>query len=67
MTTSGAAPETQPTSRTIVMEGDGETMGPMFKRAKIRDSWIFCDEGSGLGGDGSAPTPMEYFVSSILF
>ena len=53
--------------RTIVMEGDGETLGPMLKRAKIRDNWIFCDEGEGLGGDASAPTPMEYFVSSILF
>ena len=56
-----------PQRLSIVMEGDGETMGPMLKRAKIRDVWMYCDEGPSLGGDGSAPTPMEYFVASIVF
>lgn len=58
---------TETTRRVFIMEGDGETAERQKKVAHIRDSVIYCDEGTNIGGDGSAPTPMEYFVSSIMF
>lgn len=28
---------------------------------------IECDEGRGLGGDNTAPTPLAYFTSALAF
>lgn len=28
---------------------------------------LVCDEGPHLGGDGSAPTPLTYFVAGVAF
>jgi hypothetical protein len=28
---------------------------------------IECDEGPGLGGEGSAPTPLTYFTTALAF
>ena len=63
----GAGPAQQTAKRTIVIEGDAETLERQRKVSRIRESTIYCDEGTAIGGDGSAPTPMEYFLSSILF
>ena len=58
---------TQTNKRWIVIEGDGETLERQRKMMQIRDSTIYCDECKDIGGDGSAPTPMEFFISSIIF
>ena len=58
---------TQTNKRWIVIEGDGETLERQRKMMQIRDSTIYCDEGKDIGGDGGAPTPMEFFLSSIIF
>jgi len=53
------------TRREIVIEADAETLEKMRKEghAKVRDKvfTIYCDEGSNLGGDDSAPPPLAYF------
>ncbi len=28
---------------------------------------LVCDEGAHLGGEGSAPTPLTYFVAGVAF
>lgn len=28
---------------------------------------LVCDEGTHLGGEGSAPTPITYFVAGVAF
>jgi hypothetical protein len=37
----------------------GETAGQVFS--------LVSDEGPHLGGDGSAPTPLMYFVGGVAF
>ena len=54
-------------SRNIVVEGDARILERMRKQADIRGFTIFCDEGLQIGGDNSAPAPLTYFASSILF
>ncbi len=49
------------------MEGDAESLERQRKMSQIRESTIYCDEGTAIGGDGTAPSPMEYFLSSLLF
>ena len=65
------APSTQPASddmisRSIVVEGDVRMLERMKKQADIRGFTIMCDEREPMG-DGSAPPPLAYFASSILF
>ena len=53
-------------SRSFVLEGDARMLERMKKQADVRGFNIMCDEG-GQMGDNSAPPPLAYFVSSILF
>jgi hypothetical protein len=63
----------QVTSREVVFEADVKALTPMLKVATVsrqggKDHYTFaCDEGSSLGGLGSAPTPLAYFSASIAF
>ena len=69
MTTSSSNTSTsaQTGRRIFEMEGDAESLERQRKMAQIRESTIYCDEGTSIGGDGTAPSPMEYFLSSLLF
>ncbi len=65
------ASSTQPASddmisRSIVVEGDVSMLERMKKQADIRGFTIMCDELEPMG-DNSAPPPLAYFASSILF
>ena len=53
-------------SRTITVEGDARMLERMKKEAQIREFTILCDEREPMG-DNSAPPPLAYFASSILF
>ncbi len=53
-------------SRAITIEGDVKMLERMKKQADIRGFTIMCDEREPMG-DGTAPPPMAYFASSILF
>ncbi len=56
--------------RKMTIEMEVEDMGHMLRRAftKGHGSFtIYCDEGPGLGGAGTAPAPLHYFAASILF
>jgi hypothetical protein len=49
-----------------------ETLGHQFKRARVGNPnigsyTIFCDEPASFGGDGSAPSPLQYFAASLGF
>jgi hypothetical protein len=63
----------QVTSREIVFEADVQGLTPMLKVATVsrqggESYYTFaCDEGSNLGGLGSAPTPLAYFSAAIAF
>src|SRR5687767_8698122 len=51
---------------------DVETLGHQFKRARVGNPnigshTIFCDEPASYGGDGSAPSPLQYFAASLGF
>ena len=54
-------------SRSFVVEADARMLERMRKQAEARGFTIFCDERTDLGGDDSAPPPLAYFASSILF
>lgn len=61
----------------IVCEVEAQTLDRMRKLAVARlirrgeeSSEVFSlvsDEGPHLGGDGSAPTPLMYFVTGVAF
>ena len=53
-------------SRSITIEGDVKMLERMKKQAGIRGFTIMCDEREPMG-DGTAPPPLAYFASSILF
>ncbi len=53
-------------SRAITIEGDVKMLERMKKQADIRGFTIMCDEREPMG-DGTAPPPLAYFASSILF
>ena len=64
MTTPASSSDT--VSRTITVEGDARMLERMKKEAQIRGFTIPCDEREP-NGDGTAPSPLAYFASSILF
>ena len=53
-------------SRSITIEGDVKMLERMKKQADIRGFTIMCDEREPMG-DGTAPPPLAYFASSLLF
>jgi hypothetical protein len=65
------SPRSQPESndrisRSVVVEGDARMLERMKKEAEIRGFTILCDEREPMG-DNSAPPPLAYFASSVLF
>ena len=53
-------------SRTFSVEGDVLMLERMKKQADTRGFTIMCDEREPMG-DNSAPSPLAYFATSILF
>ena len=53
-------------SRSFSMEGSAKMMERQNKQAEIRGFTINCAEREPMG-DNSAPSPLAYFASSILF
>ncbi len=73
MTSQGSSSQSTPQitsddtiSRAITIEGDVTMLERMKKQADIRGFTIMCDEREPMG-DGTAPPPLAYFASSILF
>ncbi len=73
MTSQGSSSQSTPQttsddtiSRAITIEGDVTMLERMKKQADIRGFTIMCDERVPMG-DGTAPPPLAYFASSILF
>ena len=60
------------TSREMVFEADVASVTPFLKLATVSRNGgghmtFACDEGPGLGGLGSAPTPLMYFSAALAF
>ena len=53
-------------SRTFSVEGEVRMLERMKKQADSRGFTIMCDEREPMG-DNTAPPPLAYFISSILF
>jgi uncharacterized OsmC-like protein len=49
-------------TRAVIRTGDN-----LVKEARVGKFSFTCDEAEFLGGDGSAPNPLAYFVASIGF
>ena len=74
MTSSSSVPQPEPESppdhagpRTLIIQGDVRMLERDIKEAKFRDWTIACDERVAIGGDGTAPEPLSYFASSVIF
>lgn len=52
-------------SRTITIEADARSLDGMLKEATSRQFTVRSDERQRLGGDDSAPSPLQYFVMGI--
>jgi uncharacterized OsmC-like protein len=63
--------EQTPHGRTFNITAEARTVSGMKKEAHIRsrdtEFTIQSDEGAAVGGEGSAPTPMQYFVAGVAF
>jgi hypothetical protein len=60
------------TRREITFEADVTAATPFLKIATVHRNGaghmtFACDEGPGLGGLGSAPTPLMYFSAALAF
>ena len=53
-------------SRSITVESSVQMLDHMKKQADTRGFTIMCDEREPMGGN-TAPPPLAYFASSILF
>ena len=53
-------------SRSITVESRVQMLDHMKKQADSRGFTIMCDEREPMGGN-TAPPPLAYFASSILF
>jgi uncharacterized OsmC-like protein len=53
--------------RRIITRAKVRTQGNLIKEARVGKFTFSCDEGEFLGGDGTAPNPLAYFVASIGF
>ena len=68
MTTQPSQPTSDDTiSRAFGIEADIEMMERMKKQSEVRGFTIICDEGAQVGGDNTAPPPLAYFISSLVF
>ncbi|PYN90110.1 MAG: hypothetical protein DMD87_03035 [Candidatus Rokuibacteriota bacterium] len=59
-------------TREIVFEADVDLVTPFLKLATVSRAGaghmtFASDEGPGLGGLGSAPTPLMYFSAALAF
>jgi hypothetical protein len=69
-TPEGLDPKVQ--TREIVFDADVTGVTPFLKLATVHRNGaghmtFACDEGPGLGGLGSAPTPLMYFSAALAF
>ena len=53
-------------SRSFVLQADARMQERMKKQSEVRGFTIHCDEGEPMG-DNTAPPPLAYFASSLLF
>lgn len=53
--------------RRILTRAKVRTKGSLVKEARVGKFTFACDEAEFLGGDGTAPNPLGYFVASIGF
>ena len=53
-------------SRSITIEADARMLDRMKKESNVRGFTIRCDEREP-NGDNTAPSPLAYFASSVLF
>lgn len=53
-------------SRSTTIEGDISMLERMKKQSEIRGFTILCDEREPMG-DNTAPPPLAYFASSVVF
>ena len=67
MTTPAQSGSQDAISRNIDVESVGRITRGMRKEAEVRGFTIYCDEGIAIGGDNSAPPPLAYFASSLMF
>ena len=59
-------------TREITFDADVSMVTPFLKLATVSRGGaghmtFACDEGPGLGGLGSAPTPLMYFSAALAF
>ena len=54
-------------NRRIIIRAKVRTQDNLIKEARVGKFTFQCDEAGMLGGDGTAPNPLAYFVASIGF
>ena len=63
----GGVPPGDEMSTMLMVPGTAQALDGARKVAEIRGFTLWSDEPVGVGGDGSAPRPLDYLASSILF
>jgi hypothetical protein len=69
---SGLDPKVLEKGRTLVIEADVSSLETMAKEGVVTGPagtpWTLrCDEGKHVGGEDSAPAPLDYFTIGIAF
>lgn len=59
--------EGRPTTSGPTIEVEIKTVGKMKKEGRAGEFIVLCDEGPNIGGEGSAPRPLDYFMLSVGF
>jgi hypothetical protein len=68
----GLDPEVLAKGRELIIEANAETTESMAKEGAVTGPagvtfTLRCDEGKHVGGEASAPAPLDYFTIGIAF
>jgi len=68
----GLDPEVLAKGRELIIEANAETTATMAKEGAVTGPagvtfTLRCDEGKHVGGEASAPAPLDYFTIGIAF
>ena len=66
-TETGPAPGDEAKRSPLLIEAEVSIIGHRQEMAVTREHTIYCDEATRIGGGGTAPSPLQYFVSSVVF
>ena len=66
-TEAASAPGDDAKRSPLLIQAEVSVIGHRQEMAVVGEHTVYCDEAKRIGGGGMAPSPLQYFVSSVVF